>query len=75
MTEVGEYVEALLAQPSHRVELVPPAVAKQSDIEVIRQFRVVCPVHGELPDGPYPSVIDARTAQRNHFRDHRDERI
>lgn len=75
MSEVGEYVDALLAQPIHRVELVPPLVAKQADIAVIREFRVVCPQCGALPDSPYPSTSDARTAQRNHFRDHRDERI
>lgn len=53
----------------------PPAVTKQSNIEMIKFVRVVCPQCGDLPDSPYLSISDARTAQRNHFRDHRDERL
>ena len=72
MSEVGEYVAALLAgQPPN----VLRHVTRQADIAVIREFRVICPQCGALPDSPYPSALDARTAQRNHFRDHRDERI
>lgn len=72
----GGYVDELLARPLTLPPPNPQAVIKrQSDIEMIREYRVHCPQHGELPDGPYLSVLDARTAQRNHWRDHRDERI
>ena len=50
-------------------------VTKQSDIEMTKSIRVTCPQCGDLPDSPYPSTSDARTAQRNHWRDHRDERL
>jgi hypothetical protein len=63
-----EFVDRILADPS-------PVVTKQSDIEMIKSIRVTCPQCGELPDSPYPSTSDARTAQRNHWRDHRDERL
>ena len=53
----------------------PGPIARQSCVEIIHQYRVRCPQCGELPDSPYASMVAARAAQRDHFHDHRDERI
>jgi hypothetical protein len=70
---VNEFVDRILAGGS-----TPPPqrhVYAQMDIQVIKQFRVLCPQCGELPDSPYGGLSDATTARRNHWTDHRDERV
>jgi sarcosine oxidase delta subunit len=50
-------------------------IAKPSDIEIVHQYRVRCPQCGDHPDSPFATMSDAREARRQHFNDHRDERI
>lgn len=45
------------------------------DILITRRYHVRCPQCGEHPDSPFDTLVDAQEARRNHFRDHRDERI
>lgn len=53
----------------------PAVVAKQTDIVMVRQYRVHCPQCGDLPDSPFDAQVDARGAQRLHWQHHRDERV
>lgn len=50
-------------------------VEKQADIIIEHTYRVRCPQCGEDPEGPFISMVAARSAQRLHWQAHRDERV
>lgn len=52
-----------------------PELAHHHDIQIVHQYRVLCPQCGELPDSPFYSMLAAREARTRHWQDHRDERI
>jgi hypothetical protein len=70
---VREYVDALLA--GKPLPATPQPIHAQMDIKMIKQYRVVCPQCGELPDSPFLGAADGFKARRDHWADHRDGRI
>lgn len=52
-----------------------PNLAHQNDIQIVHEYRVLCPQCGQLPDSPFYSMVAAREARHKHWQDHRDERI
>jgi len=71
---VREYIDALLTG-APLTPARPQPVHAQMDIKMIKQYRVVCPQCGDLPDSPYLGAADGFKARRDHWTDHRDERI